>query len=103
MNQPAYTFTLEWHPGPAQGGGGTAGKDANGVSSWYNGDRLMIIIDTNKGREVAVVDIDCDEDYFRVNDAGSGESYDAWGPYDWLWWAELTDKNMPPTVETITK
>jgi hypothetical protein len=87
---------LIWNAGPPQGGGGTAGKDDNGAALFYNGDRLLLIIDTNHGREMAVIDIDCDEDYFRVTDASTGDNFDAWGPESWEWWAVLDKKNLPP-------
>ncbi len=68
-----HSAILAWHKGPAGGGEGTAGKDENGAPLFYNDDRLLLIIETNKGREIAVVDIDCDEDYFDVRDAPTGE------------------------------
>jgi hypothetical protein len=87
---------LEWHEGPARGGLGTAGKNADGVAQWFNGDRLLLIIDTNKGREIAVVDISADEDVFDVHDASTGDLFDAWEPHSWSWWAKLDKRNLPP-------
>ena len=87
---------LEWHKGPAEGGTGTAGKcGETGKHLWWNGDRLLIIVETNQGREIAVVDIEADEDYFNVRDASTGETYDAWEPESWSWWAKLTKRNLP--------
>lgn len=88
--------SLEWHKGPAEGGVGTAETNDEGLTQWYNGDRLLIIIETNRGREIAVVDIDADEECFLVTDASSGDTYDAWAPEDWSWWAKLTKHNLPP-------
>lgn len=89
--------TITWMPGRAQGGGGTAGKDeANGAPLFFNGDRLLLIIETDLGREMAVVDIDCDEDYFRVTEVTSGEGFDTWGPESWSWWAKLDKTTLPP-------
>ena len=90
--------SLEWHKGPAEAGAGTAETNDEGLPQWYSGDRLLIIIETNRGREIAVVDIDADEHYFRVTDASSGDIYDAWQPEDWSWWAKLTKHNLPPNV-----
>lgn len=86
---------IEWIKGPALGGEGTAGKNEEGVPQWYDGDRLLILIETNKGREIAVVDLDCDEHYFNVTDASSGDVYDAWEPSSWSWYAKLNSKNLP--------
>lgn len=87
---------LEWHPGPANGGVGTAGEK-NGVSQWWDGDILLIIVETNSGREFAVVHISADgDDYFEVRDASTGDDYDAWSPDEWSWWAKLDEKNLPP-------
>lgn len=92
-----FDAVLEWNLGPAEGGEGTAGKDEEtGAPLFYDGDRLLIIIETNQGREIAVVDIDCDEHYFNVTDASSGETYDAWEPHQWSWWAKLDKCNTPP-------
>lgn len=86
---------LDWHKGPAEGGHGTAGTNDEGVPQWYDGDRLLIIIETNKGREMAIVDISCDEHFFRTTDASSGDAYDAWDPSVWSWWAKLDKHNLP--------
>jgi hypothetical protein len=88
---------LEWHKGPALGGGGTAGIE-DGVAQWYSGDRIMIIIERDEGRAYAVVDIDCDEHYFRVLDAASGDTFEAGDPSSWSWWAKLDKKNLPPVL-----
>jgi endonuclease YncB( thermonuclease family) len=85
--------TLSWQKGPANGGVGTAGE-RGGVSQWYDGDLLLIIVETNSGREIAVVGISCDEDWFSVTDKSTGDEYDAWAPEQWAWWARLTD--LPP-------
>lgn len=90
--------SLEWHKGPAEGGQGTAAKNEDGVPQWWDGDRLLIIVETDNGREIAVVDISADEDYFCVRDASTGDTYDAWGPGCWSWWAKLTEHNLPPNV-----
>lgn len=88
--------SLEWRKGPAEDGEGTAGKNDEGVPQWYDGDRLLIVIETNNGREIAVVDICADENDFSVKDASSGDEYDAWSPESWSWWAKLTKHNLPP-------
>jgi len=89
---------LEWHKGPANGGKGTAGTASDGTPRWWSDERLIIVIETNMGREIAIVDIDCDVDDFSVKDASTGDDYDAWTPDSWAWWAKLTDRNLPPDV-----
>lgn len=83
---------IEWHKGPALGGEGTAGKNDEGVPQWYNGDLLLIKVETTERTELAVVRIHADEDYFSVDDASTGDTYDAWGPECWYWWAKLDGK-----------
>lgn len=82
-----------WQKGPANGGVGTAGEKG-GVSQWYDGDLLMIVVETTRGREIAVVRISCDEDWFSVTDTSTGEEYDAWDPEQWAWWALINE--APP-------
>lgn len=84
---------LVWQDGPARGGGGTAGKDDNGVAQWYDGDHLLIVVETEKsGREMAVVYITADEDLLEVRDSSTHDIYDAWGPESWSYWAKLDGK-----------
>jgi endonuclease YncB( thermonuclease family) len=98
-----FGVTLQWHKGPAEGGQGSAGKNEDGVPQWWDGDRLLIIVETSEGREIAVVDINADEDYFDVRDASTGDTYDAWGPECWSWWAKLTKHNLPPNDQDQTR
>lgn len=87
--------TLKWHKGPALGGEGTAGKNDEGVPQWYDGDRLLIIVETTGDDEMAIVDIIADEDLFQVKDATTGDTYDAWEPAQWSWWAKFNKHNLP--------
>lgn len=87
--------TLKWHKGPALGGEGTAGKNDEGVPQWYDGDRLLIIVEMTSGDEMAIVDIIADEDLFQVKDATTGDTYDAWEPAQWSWWAKFNKHNLP--------
>lgn len=98
-----FCASLEWHRGPAEGGTGTAGRcEETGKHLWWNGDRLLVVVETNQGREIAVVDIEADEDYFNVRDASTGETYDAWEPESWSWWAKLTKRNLPQNANDET-
>ena len=90
-----FTTTLKWHEGPARGGVGTAGVSDDGIPQWYDGDTLIIVIETNQGRAYGIVSLSCDEHYFRVIDASTGDEYDSWGPESWSWWAKFDTKNLP--------
>lgn len=86
---------LKWNKGPALGGEGTAGKNDEGIPQWYDGDRLLIIVETTGDDEMAIVDIVADEDLFQVKDATTGDTYDAWEPAQWSWWAKFNKHNLP--------
>lgn len=88
LNTPAATL-LEWHKGVE----GTAGKDEEGVAQWYDGDRLLVIVETNQGREISVVHISCDDDFFSLTDS-NGEAW-GWEITDIEWWALLDKRNLP--------
>lgn len=93
------TSALEWHKGPALGGVGTAGCREDGTALWWDGEMLLIVVDlSNNDREVALVHISCDEDYFSVTDVTTGDAYGEWGPESWSWWAKITDTNLPPKL-----
>jgi hypothetical protein len=94
---PTFPTALTWHKGPASGGVGTAGSREDGTSLWWDGDLLLILVETNSGRETALVSISCDEHYFSVIDANTGDAYGDWGPESWSWWAKLESVNLPPT------
>jgi hypothetical protein len=94
---------LEWHPGPANGGVGTAGKNEAGVSQWYDGDRLLVVVEINTGeREIVCLDVIADEERFETRLAGTDELYSAFLPEDWSWWAKLDTENLPP-VEVVAR
>lgn len=77
------TTQLEWHRGPALGGEGTAGK-----RGWWDGDRLIIIVDTAKGREVAIVNVSADEGHATMRYDMEGSVCD-WSVDSISWWAKL--------------
>lgn len=80
---------LEWHRGPANGGEGSAGGD-----QWYDGHRLLVVVDTNGGeREYALVTVEADgyADLMIAED----EPWD-WGVQDVSWWAKVEDRHLPP-------
>jgi hypothetical protein len=84
---------LEWHKGPAEGGTGTAGKDDKGHDLWWDGDCLLVIVETNHGREVSVIHITSDEETFSISDS-NGDLW-GWDTTDISWWAKLDKRNLP--------
>ena len=89
---------IVWHEGPAEGGKGTAPNTEDGKARWYDGDTVLVIIETNQGREIVVLHISADEDCFSVSDC-YGDEYSDWGPEDWSWWAKLDEKSLPEPTE----
>lgn len=79
---------IEWNKGPARGGQGTAGKDL-----WWDGDTLLVIVETNDGRDIDVVSVQADEHCLSLQDS-NGDIY-GWEPSDIAWWAKLEDANLP--------
>jgi hypothetical protein len=79
---------VKWNEGPARGGQGTAGKDR-----WWDGDLLLIIVETNDGNDTDVVSVHADEDYLNLQ-CSNGDAY-GWEPSDISWWAKLGNSNTP--------
>ena len=92
-------FKLDWHKGPAEGGTGTAPDAKDGKDMWWDGDTLLVIVETNKCREIVVLNVSADEDDFSVTDC-YGDYYSDWGPECWSWWAKLDKNNLPEPKET---
>jgi hypothetical protein len=87
-----------WHKGPANGGQGTAGE-RNGVAQWWDGDLLLIVVETNSGRDIAAVRISCDVHFFSVTDVSTGDEYSDWMPDQWAWWARISEP--PPSEQNV--
>lgn len=96
--------TINWHEGPARGGGGSFGKDSKGRALWGDGDRLLIAVElSNGGLDIAKVVISTDGETFSVlMDDDTGDDYGDWSPDDWSWWAKDYDEN-PRLVPEIAK
>ena len=82
------TQNLEWKKGPALGGPGTAGVNASGISQWWDGDMLLIAVETNSGVEIYLVVIYADDECFDVRTPG-GDSFSEWDPESWSYYAVL--------------
>jgi len=88
--------TITWNKGPALGGGGTNGiKD--GVSWWWDGDKLLLIGGTRGGQIVDLVRVSADEHFLNFEDVETGENHD-WSPEDIWWWAKVEDDMLPPAA-----
>lgn len=89
---PLFCGKLEWHH--ISEGIGTAGKDESGVPQWWDGDLVLVIVETNRGRDIAVVRISCDEHYFHAYEQNDNDEF-GWMPDQWEWWAKLDKSNFP--------
>ena len=86
---------LQWKPGPAQGGGGTAGK-RDGCPIWHDGDLLLIVVNTKGGRSVFLSRVGTDGDQLSFFDPETDD--DNFGYWDGAidWFAVIDETNLPP-------
>jgi hypothetical protein len=96
--------SLEWYPGPANGGGGTAQESSpNGDPWWRDGDLLLVIVDCNDGPEVSAVRVHADgSESLDFSNAASGDFDFGWTDRDISWWARL-DGVLPPNATDETR
>ena len=85
--------SLVWMPGPANGGGGTAEHEEHAThrSWWYDGQLLLVVVDTNSGPEVSTVRVNADGDMLGFTNAATGDDDFGWTDTDISWWAILDD------------
>ena len=90
---------IDWKRGPAQGGGGTAGK-RDGCPIWRDGDLLLIVVNTIGGGSVFLcrVNSDGDEDWDQLSfvDPETGDEYFGYYEDDIDWFAVIDETNLPP-------
>lgn len=96
ITPPAICSEIRWMPGPANDGEGTAGKDSNGNDLWWDGDLLLITIDTVGGRETTLIHVAADGDQLGMIDPLSGDYLCDYGFDEIEWWARLDEGNLPP-------
>lgn len=96
---PAVRRELEWHPGPAIGGGGTAQHEdyATHPSWWYDGQLLLVIVERTDGPEVSAVRVHADGDMLDFSNAATDDFDFGWTDQDISWWAILDDI-LPPNA-----
>ena len=87
--------SLVWHAGPANDGGGTCGI-RHGIPWWYDGDLLLVIVETTGGREFSVVRVSADGSQLSFANAATGDDDFGYMGGDISWWAKL-DENIPRT------
>lgn len=91
-----------WIPGPANGGGGTAGPctDKYPSGQWWDGDELLVVVDVRSNktgeewREYRAVRILCDEESFHVEQMDDGDDI-GWEPESWSWYMPIP--SLPAT------
>ena len=83
---------LDWRPGPAEGGGGTAGGGPED-SIWFDGDRLLVVVNCEDGVFIDLVFISVVDDHavFHVGEA----DYFSYSESAISWWAEIGPENVP--------
>ena len=93
------SVSLVWMPGPANGGGGTAEHDEDAIhrSWWYDGQLLLVIVNTNSGPEVSCIRVCADGDMLGFVNAATDEDF-GWSDTDISWWAIL-DSILPQNAE----
>lgn len=92
---------LEWNPGPAISGGGTAQEDAHDSSIpwWHDGDLLLVIVERNDGPEVSCVRVHADGDMLDFSNAATDDFDFGWTDRDISWWARL-DGILPTNTKS---
>lgn len=88
---------LHWIEGPARGGTGTAGK-RNGIDYWWDGDLLLVVVDTNGGPETFLVRVYADGDQLAMHDPYTQDDNFGYSPSDVSWYAKV-DKALPGEEE----
>lgn len=63
---------IGWISGPARGGEGTAGS-RDGVPWWWDGDLLLIVVNTRSGPEISLVRMNADGDQISLDDPETGD------------------------------
>ena len=89
----ACSAELVWHAGPANDGGGTAGI-RDGIPWWQDGDLLLIIVDTNKGPNVSLLQVNADGDQLSFLDPETLDDNFGWTDREISWWARI-EKSLP--------
>lgn len=87
--------TLEWLPGPWNGGGGTAGGTPD-APVWRDGDLILTVVEIcSGGREVAALRVLADGDMLSFRDTDDDEW--AWTDGDIAWFCVLDPwRHLPP-------
>ena len=84
---PTCSASIDWYPGPAQDGGGTAGGEY-----WNDGDTLLIVVELRGGAsEVVCVNVSADEGRADMTLQSTGDDT-GWTLSDISWWAILNGK-----------
>ena len=90
---------LKWMPGPAEDGGGTAGKDEAGNDMWWDGDMFIAVVELRDGsRDIFLASVSCDEEMFDLRHPLTGDSISEWGTDSISWWAKIDEYNLPPNT-----
>jgi len=86
-------------PGPSQGGEGTAGM-RDGYPIWYDGETLLILVDTVGGKSIHCCAVHADGDQLSFCDPETGDDNFGYTDKDIDWWARLDETNLPENVKS---
>ena len=91
---------LVWHPGPANGGGGTAQDERPEAkhSWWWDGDLLLILVELQSEDFVRLVRVNADGDLLCFQDPDTEDDV-GYSADDISWWAKVMD-SLPTNVTT---
>ena len=83
---------LVWHPGPANGGGGTAQDQRPEAkhSWWWDGDLLLILVELQSEDFVRLVRVNADGDLLCFQDPDTEDDV-GFSADDISWWAKVMD------------
>ena len=102
VDLPQLVRHLTWVAGPARGGPGTAGTHhSDGYGMWWDGDLLLVIVETAGGREISLVRVSADGDQCSMNNPNTGDDDFEYSPQDVSWWADLSESL--PNVKALIR
>lgn len=91
------SIPLIWHPGPANGGGGTADESLPSrypSGTWCDGELLAVIVELREGRHLQLIKVRADVHFLEFVDPETDE-YFGYEPEDVAWWAKI-EEALPP-------
>lgn len=89
-NEGDHRYELDWHPGPASGGEGTAGGTSE-LPVWFDGDLLLLVIYRSDGSEAVTARVSADSHHVSFTNPLTGDEDLGFSDTDIAWWAVISD------------